>query len=126
MERTRTSIELKDGVRVEILVTPALYSVAKRRGIDLVADVNAGDVYGSYVKMLYCAALSAWEVAAVDDPARGDFPYKFADIYEWAWADTERLARIVAFIYEALTGKRFEDIAKEDGAGVKKNGSRRG
>lgn len=125
MERTRTSIELKDGVTVEILVTPALYSVAKRRGIDLVADVNAGDVYGSYVKMLYCAAISAWDVAAVDDPKRGEFPYKFSDIYEWAWADTERLARMVGFIYEALTGNRFEDIGKE-GGGVKKNGSRRG
>ena len=122
MERTRTSIELKDGVTVEILVTPALYSVAKRRGIDLVADVNAGDVYGSYVKMLYCAAISAWDVAAVDDPKRGEFPYKFSDIYEWAWADTERLARMVSFIYEALTGNRFEDIGKD----VKKNGSRRG
>lgn len=123
MERTRTSIELKDGVAVEILVTPALYSVAKRRGIDLVADINAGDWQGSYIKMLYCAAISAWEVAAVDDPKRGEFPYKFSDIYEWAWADTERLGRIVAFIYEALTGKRFEDIAAES---VKKNGSRKG
>lgn len=123
MERTRTSIELKDGVAVEILVTPALYSVAKRRGIDLVADINAGDWQGGYIKMLYCAAISAWEVAAVDDPKRGEFPYKFSDIYEWAWADTERLGRIVAFIYEALTGKRFEDIAAE---GVKKNGSRKG
>lgn len=120
MERTRTSIELKDGVAVEILVTPALYSVAKRRGIDLVADVNAGDVYGSYIKMLYCAAISAWDVAAVDDPGKGEFPYKFGDIYEWAWADTERLARMVSFIYEALTGKRFEDIGTDAGA-VKKN-----
>lgn len=123
MERTRTSIELKDGVAVEILVTPALYSVAKRRGIDLVSDINAGDWQGSYIKMLYCAAISAWEVAAVDDPKRGEFPYKFSDIYEWAWADTERLGRIVAFIYEALTGKRFEDIAAES---VKKNGNSKG
>ena len=125
MERTRTSIELKDGVAVEILVTPALYSVARRRGIDLVADMNDGDVYGSYVKMFYCAAISAWDVAAVDDPGKGEFPYKFSDIYEWAWADTARLARMVAFMYEALTGKRFGDIGKEAAEGVKKNGSRR-
>lgn len=122
MERTRTSIELREGVAVEILVTPALYSVAKRRGIDLVSDINAGDVYGSYIKMLYCAAISAWEVAAVDDPKRGDFPYKFADFHEWAWADTERLARIVGFLYEALTGKRLEDA----GEVIKKNASRKG
>ena len=120
MQQTRTSIELKDGVAVEILVTPALYSVAKRRGIDLVADVNAGDVYGSYVKMLYVAAINAWEVAAVDDPGKGEFPYRFADFHEWAWADTARLAKMVAFLYEALTGKRWEDAGKDGGKGVKK------
>lgn len=124
MERTRTSIELREGVTVEILVTPALYGVAKRRGIDLTADVNAGDVYGSYVKTLYCAAISAWEVAAVDDPKLGEFPYKYSDFHEWAWADAKRLARMVAFIYEALTGKRFEDIGKES-EGSKKNAGRR-
>lgn len=126
MERTRTSIELREGVAVEILVTPALYGVAKRRGMDLAADANAGDVYGSYVKMLYCAAIAAWEVAAVDDPKLGEFPYKYGDFYEWAWADTKRLAKMVAFIYEALTGKRFEDIGKEEEPkGSKKNGRRR-
>ena len=120
MQQTRTSIELKEGVAVEILVTPALYSVAKRRGIDLVADINAGDWQSSYVKMLYCAAISAWEVAAVDDPSRGEFPYTFADIHEWAWADTARLAKTIGFMYEALTGKPLKDAvgSKE---GVKKN-----
>lgn len=126
MERTRTTIELREGVTVEILVTPALYGVAKRHGIDLTADINAGDVYGSYVKTLYCAAISAWEVAAVDDPTLGEFPYKYGDFHDWAWADTARLARIVAFIYEALTGKRFGDIGKETGPrGSKKNGRRK-
>lgn len=118
MERTRTTIELKDGVQVEILVTPALYSVAKRKGIDLVADINAGDWQTSYIKMLYCSALNAWEVAAVDDPKMGDFPYKFADFHEWAWADTERLGKIIAFLYEALTGKPLAE-------GVKKKAGKR-
>ena len=124
MERTRTQIELKDGVKVEILITPALYSVAKRRDIDLVADINAGDWQTTYIKMLYCAAISAWEVAAVDDPGRGEFPYTFADFHEWAWADTERLSRMIAFEYEALTGKKLSD-AVEERKGLKKNESRR-
>lgn len=124
MERIRTTIELREGVTVEILVTPALYGEAKRRGIDLMADANAGDVYGSYIKIIYCAAISAWEVAAVDDPKMGAFPYKYADFYEWAWADRDRLAGMVAFVYEAMTGKRFEDLEKEAAKDVKKNGSR--
>jgi len=120
MERTRNTIELREGVTVEILVTPALYAEAKRRGIDLTADANAGDVYGSYIKTIYCAAISAWEVAAVDDPKMGAFPYKYADFYDWAWADRDRLMAMIAFVYEALTGKRFEDLV----ADVKKNGNR--
>lgn len=118
MNRIRTSIELREGVTVEILVTPALYSVAKRRGIDLVSDVNAGDVYGSYVKMLYVAAINAWEVAAVDDPKMGEFPYKFSDFHSWAWEDNDRLTKMVAFLYEALTGKPLSATTVAD---VKKN-----
>lgn len=124
MERTRTSIELREGVAVDILVTPALYSVAKKRGIDLVADANAGDIYTSYIKMLYCAAILAWEVAAVDDPKLGEFPHKYADFHEWAYADAQRLNKTVAFLYEAITGKRFEDIGKDAAGSVKKNESR--
>ena len=109
MERVRLQIELKDGVAVDLLVTPALYSVAKRRQIDLVADVNAGDVTTSYIKIIYCAAISAWEVAAVDDPKRGEFPYKYEDFFAWAWEDQARLSKAIASVYEALTGKPLEE-----------------
>lgn len=120
MDRVRQTIELKDGVAVELLVTPALYAVAKRRGIDPVADANAGDVTTSYIKVIYCAAILAWEVAAVDDPKRGEFPYKYGDFFAWAWADQERFSRALADVYEALTGKKLEAEA------VKKKGGRHG
>lgn len=129
MNRVQTTIDLREGVTVSILVTPALYGVAKRRGIDLVADANAGDTYASYVKIIYCAAINAWEVAAVDDPKRGEFPYTFADFHTWAWADRDRLTKMVAFCYEAMTGKRWDDLLKDAGekaVGSKKNGSRKG
>lgn len=119
MQPIRKELDFGGGVTVSILVTPALYSVAKRRGIDLVADGNAGDIWSSYVKMLYCAAILAWEVDAVDNPGNGEFPYKFQDIHAWAWADTQRLAETVSFMYEALTGKPLKDAA----TAVKKNGS---
>ena len=124
--RIRTTIELGEGVRVEILVTPALYRIAKQRGISLVDDANAGDAdpYTSYIKILYCAAINAWEVAAVDDPTMGEFPHKYAEFDEWAWSDKARLGRMINFIYEALTGKTLKDTLKEGVEEVKKKSKR--
>ena len=109
MDRVRINVELKDGVAVELLVTPALYSIAKRRGISLVDDLNAGDWVTSYIKTIYCAAINAWEVRAVDDPKAGEFPYTFADFHEWAYADTERFTGVVGDVFEALTGKKLSE-----------------
>ena len=120
MERVRFAIELREGVTAELLVTPALYSVAKKRGIDLAADVNAGDWVSSYIKTIYCAAISAWEVAAVDNPKLGEFPYKYEDFHTWAWEDQERFIGVVQDVYRALTGKTLEEGA----AGVKKKPGR--
>ena len=120
MDRVRFNVELKDGVAVELLVTPALYSVARKRGIDVTADLNAGDWVTSYIKTIYCAAINAWEVRAVDDPKVGEFPYTYADFHEWAYADTERFTSVVREVYEALTGKKLEEAVA-----VKKKPQRR-
>ena len=121
MDRVRFTIELREGVTAELLVTPALYSVAKKRGIDLVADLNAGDWITSYIKTIYCAAILAWEVAAVDDPKRGEFPYKYEDFFAWAWADQTRFKGVVNSVFQALTGKTLEEATA---AGVKKKSGR--
>jgi hypothetical protein len=121
MDRIRLSIELREGVTAELLVTPALYSVAKKRGIDLTADVNAGDWVTSYIKTIYCAAISAWEVAAVDDPKRGEFPHKYEDFHAWAWEDRDRFTAVVRSVFQALTGKTLEEATA---AGVKKKPGR--
>lgn len=107
----------------ELLVTPALYGVAAKRSIDLAVDAMAGNqgVLVSYIKMAYCAAVNAWEVAAVDDPDVGECPYKYADFDAWAWADTERLGDLIAFMYEAMTGKSLKGALAEE---VKKRGRR--
>lgn len=113
--RFRTQIELREGVAVDVLVTPALYRVAKQRGINLVSDSNAGDddPFTSYIKMLYCAAINAWEVDAVDNPGKGDFPYRYSEFDEWAWSDRARLNKMIQFLYEALTGKPLVQAVSE-------------
>lgn len=111
--RFRTQIEIREGVMVDILVTPALYRVAQRRGIDL-GPGDSTDPFTPYIKMAYCAAINAWEVDAVDNPGKGELPYKYADFDEWAWSDKARLAELIGFMYEAITGKVLkEEVADE-------------
>ena len=56
-------IRLKGGEQVELLATPALFAIAKRRGWTIEADAdNAAEVFSAYTKLIYLAALNAWEV----------------------------------------------------------------
>ena len=121
--RVRTNIELREGVKVAVLVTPALYRVAKQRGVDLSEDGEGGteDVFTAYTKMLYCAAINAWEVDSVDSEGMGPFPYKYADFVEYMASKPGRLNEAVNFIYEALTGKTLKEGVAEE---LKKKTSR--
>lgn len=112
----RSTIELKEGVAVELLATPSLYRVAKQRGIDLVADANtdATGVMLSYLKMIYCAAINAWDVRRVDEPKLGAFPYKYADFDEWAWSNQPAFTEAVRFVFSALTGKELQAAEGKD------------
>ena len=107
----RTSVDLEGGV-AELLVTPALYGVAKRKKIDLQADLDAGDVFALYTKVIYCAAIAAWEVAGVDG-YKGEFPYKYEDFYTWAAMHPDRFNEKVAFVVKALTGKDVGEVVKK-------------
>lgn len=112
--KVRTQIELREGVKVSVLVTPALYRIAERKGLDVTGgDATAQDPFTSYIRILYCAAVNAWEVDTVDKPDMGAFPYTYAEFVEWAWSDVKRLGESVSFIYEALTGKTLKNGVEE-------------
>lgn len=115
MTPLRTSVTLEGGV-AELLVTPALYGVAKRKKIDLQSDLDAGDVFALYTKVMYCAAICAWDVASVDE-SRGEFPYKYADFYTWAATHPDEFSEKIKFIVFALTGKEMETKEVKKNAG---------
>lgn len=104
-------IKMKGGAQVELLATPALFAIAKRKGWKIEADpTNMSDVYATYSKLIYLAALNAWEVRRYDAPEIGEFSYTLMDFVEWCSEDAERFAKIVRFIVFGLTGKDMADI----------------
>lgn len=103
-------IKLKGGEQVELLATPALFAIAKRRGMTIEADAdNAADVFSAYTKLIYLAALNAWEVRRYDAPQMGECHYRLMDFVEWASGDAEAFVKAVNFILVALTGKELKD-----------------
>jgi len=107
-------ITLKGGEQVELLATPALFAIAKRRGWAIEADAdNAAEVFSAYTKLIYLAALNAWEVRRYDSPEMGECSYRLMDFVEWASNDADAFVKAVNFVLSALTGKELKDYATE-------------
>lgn len=117
MTPKRTNIELKDGVKVEILLTPALYGVGQRRGINLTEHFNHADepsaVIRAYALVTFCAAINMWEVSRMDHPDLGEFPHDFADFEAWAWEHQDELMRVADLFMQAFVGKTMAEALKE-------------
>lgn len=112
------TITLKGGAHVELLATPALFDIARKRGMAIEADAdNAAEVFSAYTKLVYIAAINAWEVRRYDDAGMGDFPYKFMDFVEWSNGNAEEFVNVINFILSALTGKELKEYAAEQAKG---------
>lgn len=117
MTQVLYQIEMKGGV-VELLATPALFDIARKRGMAIEADAdNAAEVFSAYTKLIYLAAINAWDVRRYDDAAMGDFPYKLMDFVEWSSSNAEEFVEVVNFVLFALTGKDLKDYATEQAKG---------
>jgi hypothetical protein len=107
-------IKMKGGAQVELLATPALFDIAKKKGMSIEADAdNVTEVYSAYTKLVYLAALNAWEVRRYDNPSMGECQYKLMDFVEWASNDAEAFVKAINFILSALTRKELKDYATE-------------
>ena len=114
MRQVLHTITMKGGAQVELLATPALFAIAKRRGWAIEADTdNRAEVFSAFTKLIYLTALNAWEVRRYDSPEMGEFSYRLMDFVEWASNDADAFVKAVNFVLYALTGKELKDYATE-------------
>lgn len=107
-------IRMKGGAQVELLATPSLFAIAKRKGLAIEANTQDGaDVLSAYTKLIYLAALNAWEVRRYDAPEMGECQLKLMDFVEWASGNADEFLKAVNFVLSALTGKELKDYATE-------------
>lgn len=114
MVRPRITIELKDGVRVELLFTPSMYAVARSRGMRIEADASdSAAVMRAYTQLMYLAALNAHEVMRFDDPALGEFPYRLIDFVEWSAVRQEEFVSALDVAVQNVLGKSLDELKQE-------------
>lgn len=108
-------ITLKGGAKVEILATPALFDIARKKGMTIEADAsNTNEVFSAYTKLVYLGVLNAWDVRRYDDASMGDCPHRLMDVVEWASTNPDAFVKTINFILSALTGKDLKDYATEE------------
>lgn len=102
-------IEIREGVAVNILITPRLFIYKGREGVTLEADGESiPAVMALYADVLYCGALNWWELSGKD---ADDFEYKRIDFHAWATEHQEEFGRIVAKAIKLLSGKSLVELA---------------
>lgn len=117
MIQVRTSIELRQGERVELLFTPRLYSFKGLQGVTLCGDTtDMSQVYALYADILFCAYINLWTLQGNEVE---DAPYSRADFHEFSAANPQAFGKAIDFALKALSGKSLSEYIAE-GKGAEK------
>lgn len=103
-----------------MLVTPSLFSIARKRGIN--ANIGAGataiDIHDIFIRIMYCAYLNYAEVERMDNPEYPEPNLKLMDFVVWAADNQREASEMVEVIFELVTGKSLKK--EEEGTEKKK------
>lgn len=113
MRSVRKSIEIADGVKVDLLFTPRLYEFKGFNGVsfEVEGDASQNRILGVYADTFYCAALNAWELDGHGTPE--EFPHTRGDFHAWMQGDPVAFRQTIDFCLRALTGKGLEEFAQK-------------
>lgn len=103
-----------------MLVTPSLFSIARKRGIN--ANIGAGataiDIHDIFIRIMYCSYLNYTEVERMDNPEYPGPNLKLMDFVVWAADNQREASEMVEVIFELVTGKSLKK--EEEGTEKKK------
>ena len=114
MVPVRTTVEIGEGVKVDLLFTPriSMYQESVAPLPELTKDAGIVPVMERYADIMYFAALNAWELDGHGTLA--DFPHKRGDFHGWMQADPKGFSEGVSFAVSALTGKTAKQLLIEE------------
>lgn len=119
MHSLRRTIQISDGVNVNLLFTPHLFTFEGVQGASFERD-HADDesearrsavVFELYADIMFAAALNAWVLDGCGTVE--DAPFKRGDFHAFMTADPENFGKALNFALEALTGKTVQQLVKD-------------
>lgn len=109
MVPVRKTVEISEGVRVDLLVTPHMSVYEAEAGTKPIGEDAAPlEVMTRYADLMYLAALNAWELDG--HGTMEDCPWKRGDFHAFMQADRKGFAATVSFLVSALTGKTVREL----------------
>ena len=109
MVPVRKTVEISEGVRVDLLVTPHMAVYEAEAGTEPITDdAGPAEIMGRYADLMFLAALNAWELDG--HGAWKDFPHTRGDFHGWMQADGKKFGEAVIFMMSALTGKTASEL----------------
>lgn len=114
MVPVRKTVEICEGVKVDLLFTPrvSIYQETVAPLPELDKDAGFVKVMERYADIMYFAALNAWELDG--HGTAEDFPHKRGDFHGWMNADPKGFAEGVRFAVCALTGKTTKQLMEDE------------
>jgi hypothetical protein len=107
-------IKIGDEV-AKMLVTPSLFSIARRKGIkaNIEAGATAIEIHDAFLRIMYCAYLNYAEVERMDNPEYPEPNLKMMDFMVWAADNQKEASEMVEVIFELVTGKSLRKQEEE-------------
>lgn len=108
-------IKIGDEV-ARMLVTPSLFSIARRKGIkaNIEAGATAIEIHDAFLRIMYCAYLNYAEVERMDNPEYPEPVLKMMDFSVWAAENPKEASEMVEVIFELVTGKSIKKTEGEE------------
>ena len=119
MRSLRRTIQISDGVNVNLLFTPHLFTFEGVQGASFERN-HADDeseaqrsavVFELYADIMFAAAMNAWVLDGCGSVE--DAPFKRGDFHAFMTADPENFGKALNFALEALTGKTVQQLVKD-------------
>lgn len=110
------TIELRQGVAVEMLFTPRLYEFRGREGVTLEYEQgDAASVQSLYADVMYCAALNHWTLTHSGEE---EFPHRRMDFHVFSVERREMFGKAMIFAMETLSGKSVRELLESSKKGA--------
>ena len=99
-----------------MLVTPSLFSIARKKGINanITSVATAIEIHDAFLRIMYCAYLNYAEVERMDNPDYPEPNLKFMDFVIWAAENPKEASEMVEVIFELITGKSLKKTEGEE------------